>query len=125
MISAMANSIDSLSLSFTEVKSVKYKGTTKDATCDITVEYSGSDVIQSGSSVSCTIGWPKSEELDKDVNINVLVGDVLDQCLDVAISFNLFKKAKKGSSTTKTKDVSFSGEIYQAEDPASYPADLW
>ena len=112
-------------MSFTEVKSVKYKGTTKDATCDITVEYSGGDIVDSGSSVSCTIAWPTNKELDKDVTINLIVGDVLDDLIDVAVSFNLYKKENKPASKTKVRSASFSGETYVGEEPSSYPADLW
>ena len=112
-------------MSFTEVKSVKYKGTTKTATCDITVEYSGADIIDSGSSVSCTINWPTNKELDKDVTINVIVGDVLDDLIDVAVSFNLYKKVNKPASKTKARSASFTGETYVAAEPSSYPADLW
>ena len=114
------------STSFTEVKSVKYKGTTKDATCDITVEYTGTEVVQSGCSVSCTIAWPTNKELDKDVSINVgPVGDVLEGLINVDVSFNLYKKQNKPASKTKARDASFTGETYVGEEAASYPADLW
>ena len=96
------------STSFTEVKSVKYKGTTKDATCDITVEYTGTEVVQSGCSVSCTIAWPTNKELDKDVSINVgPVGDVLEGLINVDVSFNLYKKKGKPASHVKTREARF------------------
>ena len=113
------------SMDFTEVKSVKYKGTTKDATCDITVEYSGSDVDDSGCSVSCTINWPTNKDLDKDISFNVIVGDVLGDLLKVTASLNLNKKKNKPASKTKVSDLSFSAESYTVEDASSYPADLW
>jgi len=108
---------------FSEVKSVAYKGTSKEATCDITVEYSGSDIIQSGSTVSCVISWPKAKDLDKDVVIQVTVGDVLKGIISVEVSFNLYKKKNQVSSKTKTRSVSFNSDL--SGEPASYPADLW
>ena len=112
-------------MDFTEVKSVKYQGTTKNANCDITVKYSGTDIINSGTSVSCTINWPTNKALDKDVSINVIVGDVLGDLLKVKVSFKLYKKKNKPASKTTVKNKSYSGETYLVEDPASYPADLW
>merc|ERR1711973_1053638 len=92
MVTALAAFTHSLSMSFTEVTSVTYSKVTRDATCDITVEYSGSDIVQSGSSVSCSIGWPTKKDLDKNVVINVMVGDVLGEIILAKVSFNLFKK---------------------------------
>ena len=107
--------------------SVTYKGTTKEATCDIIVEYSDGDVVQSGSSVSCTINWPKAKDLDKDVDFTDLffIGDVLGEINTVSVSFNLFKKKNQFGSKTKTRSVTVEAESYQPSQPASYPADLW
>ena len=112
-------------MSFTEEKSVKYKGTTKTATCDITVEYSGADIVNSGSSVSCSINWPTNKDLDKDLSFNLIVGDVLGDLVKAKVSFTLFKKKNKPASKTTVKNKSYSGETYLVGDPASYPADLW
>ena len=112
-------------MSFTEVTSVTYSKVTKDLTCDITVEYSGSDIIQSGSSVSCSIPWPTKKDLDKNVVFNVMVGDVLGEIFITKVSFNLFKKKNREASKTKTKSVSMAVQDYQGDEPATYPADLW
>ena len=112
-------------MSFTEVKSVTYSKTTKDATCDITVEYSGSEIVMSGSSVSCSIPWPTKKDLDKNIAINVIVGDVLGEILPVKVSFNLFKKKNQDANKTKTKSATFTVLSTQLDEAASYPSDLW
>merc|ERR1712066_99723 len=116
----------SLEMSFTgETVTVTVGSTSKTASCDITVSYSGTEVQEDDSSVSCTINWPKSKALNKAVNIFVVVGDVTGDLLNVKVKFTLKKNKNKPSSSTKTNNPSFTASEYQTDDPASYPSDLW
>merc|ERR1711971_65174 len=115
-----------LEMSFADqTVTVTVGGTSKTASCDITVSYSGSQVLDDGSSVSCSIPWPKNKALNKAVDMFVVVGDVTGDLINVNVQFTLFKKKNKASSTTKTKSPSFTGSEYQTDEPASYPSDLW
>jgi len=115
-----------LQMSFTgQTATVKVGSVSKKATCDITVSYSGSEVLDTGNSVSCSISWPKKQALNKAVTMFVVVGDVNGDLINVQVGFTLFKKKNKASSTTKTNNPSFTATEYQTDDPASYPSDLW
>ena len=107
----LESNLTTSTVSLREVKTVKYKGTTKDATCNITVKFLGSDIIQSGSSVSCTINWPMKKDLDKDVTVTVVIGDVLEGKLIVDVLFNLYKPKNKPALKTKTRKASFRGFV--------------
>ena len=104
---------------------VKVGAISKKASCDITVSYSGSQVLNTGNSVTCTIPWPKNKALNKAVTMFVLVGDVNGDLINVQVQFTLVKKKNKVSSTTKTNNPSFTATEYQTDEPASYPSDLW
>jgi len=104
---------------------VKVGSTSKTASCDIDVSYSGSEVLANGNSVSCSVPWPKNKALNKAVTMFVVVGDVNGDLINVKVQFTLFKKKNKASSTVKTNSPKFTGTEYQTDEPASYPADLW
>ena len=108
-----------------QTATVKVGAISKKASCDITVSYSGSQVLNTGNSVTCTIPWPKNKALNKAVTLFVLVGDVNGDLINVQVQFTLVKKKNKVSSTTKTNNPSFTVTEYQTDEPASYPSDLW
>ena len=112
-------------MNFQETVVVTAGSTSKTATCDITVSWSGGQVDAGASSVSCSIPWPKKKSLDKNAVIWVMVGDVRDQLINVKVKFNLKKGADKAASTTKTRYPEFTSQDFALEDPPSYPADLW
>ena len=112
-------------MSFQETTTVKVGKTSKTATCDITISYSGSEVLDSGNSVSCTIPWPKNKALNKAVNIFVIVGDVNGDLINVKVKFTLKKNKNQDSSTTKTNNPSFTASAYQTDEPAINPVSLW
>ena len=106
-------------MSFVEKKAtVKVGSTSKTASCDIDVSYSGSAVLAAGNSVSCSIPWPKNKALNKAVTMFVVVGDVHGDLINVKVQFTLKKAKNKASSTTKTNSPKFSGTEYQMDDPA-------
>merc|ERR1712107_954125 len=72
-------SANAVTMSFTEKKSISASGTTKMATCDITVSIEAGVVNKPASSVKCTISWPKAKALSKTASIAVIVGDVNSQ----------------------------------------------
>ena len=97
---------------------VKVGSTSKTASCDIDVSYSGSEVLANGNSVSCSVPWPKNKALNKAVTMFVVVGDVHGDLINVKVQFTLKKAKNKASSTTKTNSPKFSGTEYQMDDPA-------
>jgi len=113
------------SISFTKTASVTYSGTTKTATCDITVSYSGNEV-DSGS-ITCSISWPKNKLLDKkNIKIPVVVGSPGNLFI-VEVKFELFKKNGKPASTnTKTKNPTFKKQNVDVDNgDASSPWNIW
>ena len=112
-------------MSFTETKSISYSGTTKTATCSITVSVVDGAVVAGDSSISCTIPWPSKKSLSKSSAIWVVAGNVNSGLRNVKVSFKLTKKADRASSTTKTGSVAFSAQDFSSDTPATYPADLW
>merc|ERR1712038_1232417 len=126
LLLALAGLSQALQMSFTgKTATVKVGQTSKKATCDITVSYSGNEVLANGNSVSCTIAWPKNKALNKAVTMFVVVGDVNGDLINVRVKFTLSKSKGQASSKTQTKSASFTATEYQTDDPASYPADLW
>ena len=112
-------------MSLSKSRSISYSGTTKTATCAITVTVENGAVVKSSSSVKCTIPWPKAKALSKSSSIWVVVGDVNTGLLNVKVGFKLVKKAGNAASTTKTNNPSFTPQDYSSDTPATYPADLW
>jgi len=100
----------------------------RQATCDITVVYSGDGadrvVDAAASTVECSIYWPTNKVLDRNGNIWVAVG-VIGDLTNVKVSFNLYKRSGKPASTTKTRSPSFTTQDYSSDSPASWPVDLW
>ena len=92
--------------------------TSKKASCDIEISYSGSQVLANGNDVSCSIPWPKNKALNKAVTMFVVVGDVNGDLINVKVQFTLFKKKNKASSTVKVNNAKFTGTEYQTDDPA-------
>merc|ERR1711953_127507 len=126
LLLALAGLSQALQMSFAgKTATVKVGQTSKKATCDITVSYSGNEVLANGNSVSCTISWPKNKALNKAVTMFVVVGDVNGDLINVRVKFTLSKSKGQASSKTQTKSASFTATEYQTDDPASYPADLW
>ena len=62
--------------------------------------------------------------MDKKGNIFVVVG-VLGNLVNVKVSFTLKKARNKGSSTTKTKNPTFTAQDYSSDSPPINPAELW
>merc|ERR1719225_1081213 len=86
---------------------VKVGSTSKTASCDIDVSYSGSEVLANGNSVSCSVPWPKNKALNKAVTMFVVVGDVNGDLINVRVKFTLSKSKGQASSKTQTKSASF------------------
>merc|ERR1711953_924999 len=123
---ALAGVSQAIKMSFEGQKAtVKVGSVSKKASCDISVSYSGNEVLANGNSVSCTISWPKNKALNKAVTMFVVVGDVNGDLINVRVKFTLSKSKGQASSKTQTKSASFTAPEYQTDDPASYPADLW
>ena len=117
-------------MSFTEKKSISASGTTKMATCDITVSIEAGVVNKPASSVKCTISWPKAKALSKTASIAVIVGDVNSQLSKVTVGFKLVKAKGDGAAKTKTNNPSFTPANYwsstgDSTGEATYPSDLW
>merc|ERR1711976_298601 len=124
IIALTVHNVVSESMTFSKTTQISASGTTKTATCAITVSYSGSVVDAGASSVQCTIPWPKSKALSKSGSTWVVVG-VLGNLVNVKVSFTLKKAKGKGASTTKTSSPGFAAQDYSSDSPASYPVDLW
>ena len=92
--------------------------TSKKASCDIEISYSGSQVLANGNSVSCSIPWPKNKALNKAVTMFVVVGDVNGDLINVKVQFTLKKAKNKASNTVKTINSKFTGSEYQTDEEA-------
>merc|ERR1712107_128927 len=123
-------SANAVTMSFTEKKKISASGTTKMATCDITVSIEAGVVNKPASSVKCIISWPKAKALSKTASIAVIVGDVNSQLSKVTVGFKLVKAKGDGAAKTKTNNPSFTPANYWSSSgdstgEATYPSDLW
>merc|ERR1712142_4495 len=108
---------------FTKTVDVTYKGTTKKATCDITLSYSENEV---DGSISCSINWPKNEKLDKK-KIEITIGpegEDLQNLFNFIVQFDLKKNKGDKASKVQTKNPSFEKQNVDNGD-ASSPWTLW
>jgi len=126
ILSVVFQFVASDSISFTKTASVTYSGTTKTATCDITVSYSGNEVDSDSSSIQCSINWPEKKELDKkNIKILVVLGS-LGNLFMAQVKFELKKGKNKPASKTKTNNPTFQKQNVDVDiGDASSPWDLW
>ena len=101
---------------------VKVGKTTKTATCDVDITYTGDNASKADSTVKCSIPWPKASALSKTVTQSFTIGDVNDIVFTAEVSFTLKKNKKKAASTVKTTlnsitSVPFTGNSYLLKPP--------
>ena len=81
---------------------VKVGKTTKKATCDVDITYTGDTASKADSTVKCSIPWPKASALSKTITKSFTIGDVTDIVITAEVTFTLKKGKNKAASTVKT-----------------------
>jgi len=79
----------------TEIFTIVDGGTTKEATCDVVLFYSGSVVDWASSTVDCTCKWPKNSKLDYAKTLQYTLGDLSTVIIKVTMDIKLAKKKEQ------------------------------